>query len=199
MAKTTPPESPGKHHDKLALDEKGLSTNLVRLVQGRDSCGFLQKAAYEICLRIAQGQTLREVCLLSHVPDVNTVLTWLYPPAKFASDPRLLNFQDDYARAKRQYNELLMDELVRDAANARDKDAAACAKVKLEAVKFRLERTEAAKYGPTSRIVRSDINADDDGGDAMATQIVKALDIIKQRRDKRESLSPVVTVKQEKQ
>jgi hypothetical protein len=113
------------------------------------------------------------------------VLNWIHPDHSWVDDD-LKQFQLDYARAVKQQNELLMDELVHLSRSARNKDDAAAAKVILEAMKFRLERTQADKYGPTSRVVREDNDGLKDlDAESTANQLENAMLLIAERRRKR--------------
>ena len=59
---------------------------------GRPS-SFTQEAADIICVRLADGESLRTICLDGDMPDRMTVAKWL-------SDPERVDFLSQYARAR---------------------------------------------------------------------------------------------------
>lgn len=64
---------------------------------------FTQQIADEICERLADGESLREICKGEGMPNKSTVFRWL------ASRPE---FSDQYARAREEQAETLADEIV---------------------------------------------------------------------------------------
>jgi hypothetical protein len=69
---------------------------------GRPS-SFSQKTADEICERMADGETLREICRDEEIPDRSTVMRWLAANEQF---------RDQYARARELLLEHWADETV---------------------------------------------------------------------------------------
>jgi hypothetical protein len=142
------------------------------------------KAAREICFRTARGETLTTICdhtLNPHLPDVNTVLNWLEPPAEYAENSDVLQFQADYARAQRQCLILELDKMTALCLAAKGKDEAANAKNACDVIRWRLERLLPKKYAPTQRIVKKD--EEDVGNDKSFTdKLQSALETIAERR-----------------
>lgn len=73
---------------------------------GRKST-YTRKIADEICLRLAQGESLRSICQDEHMPDKATVLRWITS----ASD-LYKAFRDQYAEARSAQREGLFDEIL---------------------------------------------------------------------------------------
>lgn len=64
---------------------------------------FSQDIADAICERLADGESLRKICLADDMPGKATVFRWL------ASDPV---FQDQYARAREAQADAFADEIL---------------------------------------------------------------------------------------
>lgn len=96
---------------------------------------FNQATADEICLRLAEGKSLRSVCSDSEMPDPSTVLRWT------DSDPV---FALQYARARETGYRLLADEILEIA----DGDEMADHKrVRVDARKWMLSKMLPKVYG----------------------------------------------------
>lgn len=65
---------------------------------------FSIQLADEICERLADGESLRGICLDDHMPNRATVFRWLGEDQAFS---------DQYARAREDQAESLADEIVR--------------------------------------------------------------------------------------
>lgn len=72
--------------------------------RGRPST-FTQEAADEICMRIAEGHSLRSICLEDGMPPMRTVLRWL-------ADENNEDFRRQYARAREAQADALFDEIL---------------------------------------------------------------------------------------
>ena len=69
---------------------------------------YKKKLGEEICLRIAEGESLRTICKDKHIPDKSTILRWLLD-----TKSKLYNeFRDQYARAREVQAEGYEDECV---------------------------------------------------------------------------------------
>ena len=68
---------------------------------GRPS-DYTAETAAEICERIAEGQSLRRICLDDAMPGLRTVLAWLI---------KHQDFQLQYARARETQADVLADEI----------------------------------------------------------------------------------------
>jgi hypothetical protein len=76
---------------------------------GRPST-FTQEVADLICERLADGESLRAICLADDMPNRATVFRWLGAEA---------TFRDQYARAREEQAETLLDEIVEIADDSR--------------------------------------------------------------------------------
>ena len=70
--------------------------------KGRPSL-YTEALAAKICLRLAEGETLRSICRDKAMPDKATVLRWL-------ADKKKADFRDQYARARELQADALFDE-----------------------------------------------------------------------------------------
>ena len=98
--------------------------DLVRQVDRRP-VRYTQKAAREICRRVAMGESLRRVCAGGDLPTLETVLSWLF-------SGRHDGFCTMYRQARQAQAELFADELVAIADNASDRDSLAIAKLRTD-------------------------------------------------------------------
>lgn len=108
---------------------------------GRPS-DYRDELADEICDRLIEGESLRQICRRPGMPDRRTVLRWLDAHADFAAK---------YARARESQGDL-MDDLILEAAGTADKDNAAAVRVKIDAYKWRASKLAPKKYGDTSTV-----------------------------------------------
>ena len=69
----------------------------------KNSTKFTQKIFDEICLRIAEGESLRKICKDEKMPNITTVWHWL-------NNNEALDKQ--YARAREEQAETLVDEII---------------------------------------------------------------------------------------
>lgn len=65
---------------------------------------FTQETADNICQQLAEGKSLRSICLADDMPDKSTVLRWLLDPARAA-------FCDQYTRARELQADVHVDEM----------------------------------------------------------------------------------------
>ena len=70
--------------------------------KGRPSL-YAEALAAKICLRLAEGETLRSICRDEAMPDKATVLRWL-------ADKKKADFRDQYAHAREMQADALFDE-----------------------------------------------------------------------------------------
>jgi hypothetical protein len=71
---------------------------------GRPS-SFSQAVADAICVKLADGISLREICRDDAMPDKSTVLRWL-------ASPDHVDFRDQYARAREAQADHMADEIL---------------------------------------------------------------------------------------
>ncbi len=95
---------------------------------------FTQTVADEICQRIAEGQSLRQICNDGHLPNRNTVWAWLRQNREFMGH---------YARAREDQAESLFDEAL-DIARAHEDPAKA--RVQIDTLKWAAGKLKPKKY-----------------------------------------------------
>ena len=100
---------------------------------------FTQTLADDICERIANGESLRNICRDKSMPDRTTVLRWVDDNNDFC---------DQYARACARREDSFFDDLI-EIADSVTADAAEVAKarVQIDARKWVLSRMNPKKYG----------------------------------------------------
>lgn len=103
---------------------------------GRPS-DFTDDLAELICIRLADGESLRKICAEADMPDRNTVFRWLNKNADFAAK---------YARA-REIQADHMDDLVLETAEGCTSETAQAARVKIDAYKWRAAKLRPKVYG----------------------------------------------------
>lgn len=107
---------------------------------------FTQAISDEICERLADGESLRRICMDEHMPSKATVFRWL------ASMPA---FQDQYAIAREAQAETQADELTdiadelppKDAFGKVDGGAVQHQRLRIETRKWTAAKLKPKKYG----------------------------------------------------
>ena len=112
---------------------------------------YNQKIADAICELIADGMSLRQICLQDNMPSRATVFKWLNDIA---------GFSDQYARAREEQAETLADEIVSiaddglndtyhdDEGNTRtNQDVIARSRLRVDARKWVASKLKPKKYG----------------------------------------------------
>lgn len=116
---------------------------------------FTQAIADEICERIADGEPIRQICLLEHLPGKRTIFTWLNQNE---------DFRHQYARAKEDQAEHFAEEVVdiadngtndwimRESARGMDyvalnDEAIARSRLRVETRKWLMGKMKPKKYG----------------------------------------------------
>lgn len=99
---------------------------------------FTEAFANNICERIMNGESLREICLSDNMPKRTTVHRWL-------SENEV--FQNQYARARDTQADTLADDIIAISDTATDKDSAAAAKVRVDARKWVAAKLKPKRYG----------------------------------------------------
>ena len=90
-----------------------------------------------ICDRIAEGESLRDICACDDMPGRTAVLKWLANDAEFASQ---------YARAREAQGDV-MDDMIMAEALSCDASNAAAARVRIDAFKWRAGKLKPKVYG----------------------------------------------------
>ena len=100
---------------------------------------YTDAIADEICERLADGESLRNICLDKKMPARSTVFRWL------SLHP---TFSDQYAKAKEAQAELLADEIVgiSDGADSQENDVQRD-RLRVDARKWVASKLLAKKYG----------------------------------------------------
>lgn len=121
---------------------------------------YTRKIADEICSRLAEGETLRQICRDPHVPSKTTVMRWLS-----GDSPAFRGFRDQYARARVLQQEHFADEILEisdDGSNdwmdretrsgvmieVPNHEVIHRSKLRVDTRKWLMERCAPKKYGP---------------------------------------------------
>lgn len=104
---------------------------------GRPS-SYTQEAAQEICRRIEEGETLRQICGSNGLPAWETVRRWLRERAEFRAQ---------YACAREESADALEARIVTEMDMAVDGETAAIARVRIDALKWMAGKRAPKVYG----------------------------------------------------
>jgi len=88
-----------------------------------------------ICLEIAEGKSLRNICLADDMPNADTIRVWLALDAEFSAQ---------YARAREEQADYYADEIIEIADTAED---ANLARLRIDARKWKASKLRPKKYG----------------------------------------------------
>jgi len=78
---------------------------------GRPS-SFTPECADIICERLANGESLRKICLDEEMPDQKTVLRWLARGDLENAEEEFATFRQQYARAREMQADTIFDEML---------------------------------------------------------------------------------------
>lgn len=148
--------SPAKKHSP-APAQPALITPIEGAAPNPERVTFSQELCDAICTALAEGESLRSICLQPGMPHIATVMRWL-------SDPEKRDFCEQYARAREAQAETLAEELLAIADEAEyepiqdpntgqtlavafDKTAVARNKLRVETRKWLAARMSPKKYG----------------------------------------------------
>lgn len=67
---------------------------------------YSEDVAALICSLLAEGQSLRKICVLDGMPRISTVMNWLFTPSHFRD-----SFMEQYTRARQMQAEIHADDL----------------------------------------------------------------------------------------
>lgn len=124
---------------------------------GRPS-DYTQDIADEICEKLAYGQSLRSICEGSDsLPSARTVFRWLREHEEFCQQ---------YARAKEESADSMVDDIVRIADN--EEEDAQSRRVKIDARKWVASKLKPKKYGDK---VHTEVTGADGGPIAVAWEV----------------------------
>lgn len=103
---------------------------------GRPSL-FTPELAEKICDRLADGESMVQICSDEEMPGLRTVMRWAAENARFGTE---------YARAREAQAEV-MDDKILVAADEADEDNAPAQRVKIDAYKWRAAKLAPKRYG----------------------------------------------------
>lgn len=103
---------------------------------GRPSV-YSDRLVDDICLRIANGESLRSICQAETYPDRATVLRWLWEKPDFATK---------YAHAREAQADF-MDDKILETADRCTSETAAADRVKIAAYQWRASKLKPKVYG----------------------------------------------------
>jgi hypothetical protein len=98
---------------------------------------YSEQLAERVCLEIASGRSLRQICEADEFPDRNTVHRWLLDRADFAAK---------YAQARESQADVMDDLILETADNCRP-DTAMADRVKIGAYQWRASKLKPKVYG----------------------------------------------------
>lgn len=107
---------------------------------------YNQSIADEICERLSEGESLRNICREKGMPSKAAVFRWL---GKFPE------FSDQYARAREDQAENFADELINISDEATPENAQV-AKLQIDTRKWVASKLKAKKYGDSTQIKHAD-------------------------------------------
>lgn len=107
---------------------------------------FTPKLADTICQRLADGESLAEICRDKDMPHRHTVMEWALGFVKAA---KAAEFPDMYARARKAQADAFADEIVQIADTEPDPQKA---RVRIDARKWVAGKQRPKKYGDKARV-----------------------------------------------
>ncbi len=118
---------------------------MAALAKGRPSV-YSEAVAIEICERLADGESLRQICQSEHLPGRNTVLAWLQDDSK-------PGFRAKYARARQMQADFMDDKILEVAEKAeRGEIDPHAARVAIGAYQWRASKLRPDVYGDRAAI-----------------------------------------------
>ena len=122
---------------------------------------FTQEIADEICERIVDGQTMRDITALDHMPSWSTIWRWLQ-----ANDA----FRAQYARAREDGADAHADRALQEALTADDSEGSrvAGARLRWDALRWHASKCAPKRYGDKVQKEHSGPN----GGPIQTTTLV---------------------------
>lgn len=173
-----------RDHDIEAMIQRELeSAPAVDQQEKNGNSSYTEEVGREICVRVAYGQSLRYITSLNHMPSYWCLSKWLYGDVseETVHGRNILSFRRMYGQAQQSQLDMLGDEMISIADDAHDRDSAAAATVKLKAREFKLERLDPKRWAQATRALEDNVVED------MATKMAEALELIADRRAKRQA------------
>lgn len=109
--------------------------------------GYLIKLGNEICERLAEGESLREICKDKHLPSRNTVYKWM-------SADEFIGFRDQYTHARGVQAHKYADDALKYAVGTNPKNAIAD-RLKFDALRWAAGKLNPKIYGDMKRVEQS--------------------------------------------
>jgi hypothetical protein len=116
---------------------------------------YTDQIASDICQHLAEGKSLRAICLIEGYPNLSTVIRWLAH-----KDSSFDNFRAQYARAREAQADYFFDEIIEiaddgsrdykksiDGQESVDHDHIARSKLRVDARKWAASKMQPKKYG----------------------------------------------------
>ena len=113
---------------------------------------YTPKLAYQICKRIAKGQSLRSICRNKSFPDASTIHLWLL-------SGKHEGFFEQYAHARQQQVEAMADQ-IREVADNADSTSYNAARLQVDTMKWLMSKVAPRQYGERTQLAHTDA----DGG-----------------------------------
>lgn len=122
-------------------------------------CRLTARLATRICMRLIDGESLRQICDDEKMPGRTTVKRWLAKGSSEKADPMYRDFRTQYAHAREIQAEMLVDEILEIADDSRndwmerhgyrmpDPEAIQRSKVRIEARKWLAAKLLPKLYG----------------------------------------------------
>lgn len=107
--------------------------------------GYCELTANQLLEQIAEGESLRSICLDPEMPGLRTVFEWL---------DKHEDFRIKYARAREVQGDVMDDKILTVADNCTTETALAD-RVKIDAYKWRASKLSPKKYGEHQQIEHS--------------------------------------------
>lgn len=125
---------------------EGKSTSKSVAVKEKKKLGrpssYTQEIADDICMLLAEGESLRKICERPRMPSLSMVFRWLNEKT---------DFRDHYVRAREAQTERMLEDILLIADKATPEDAAV-AKLRVETRKWAMSKLAPKKYGDQSKL-----------------------------------------------
>ena len=98
---------------------------------------YTPEIATEICRRIEEGESIRDICEEDGMPSWPTIRSWKLKHPEFLTQ---------YAQAYRESAFSMEEEILRISRTAKDKDSASAARVQIDTIKWLMSKRDKGKY-----------------------------------------------------
>lgn len=169
------PKKPTKK--PVASKAAGSTVRARKAPKGRPTL-FSERIASRICAELADGMSLRQICMASDMPDRGTVIRWL-------ADDERADFCNQYARAREAQADFLAEEILAIADDGRNDtqvdedgnvfinhDVISRSKLRVDARKWLASKMAPKKYGDK-------IQAEHTGANGGAIQVASTVTFVR--------------------